>query len=162
MPRPSHGRPMPRSQRIAPAPQWRDPNRSRPPPDLLPMILDDRGVLKRQSRLASFCRQLDIDPAHRAAEFPRRRKMGRRRARRDGSACISHELVLYAEPQVSHDRQEPARNALKPRQRHRTGRFPVLLEIPHRARNQPQYSCDVDLHGACSPSFRARMNIGPT
>src|SRR3954452_6100445 len=80
--------------------------------ELIPMILDHRGVLKRQPRLASFCRQLDIDPAHRAAEFPRRCKMGRRRTRRDGPAGISLELVLSTEPEISLDRQEPARNAL--------------------------------------------------
>src|SRR5262245_61692407 len=80
--------------------------------ELVPVILDDRGVLQRQPRLAAVCRQLDVDPACSAAEFPCRCKMTRRRARRDGPARIPLELVSSAQPQVALDRQEPARDAL--------------------------------------------------
>ena len=51
--------------------------------ELVPVILDDRRVLQRHPRLAAISRYLDVDLARPAAEFPRRCKMARRRARRD-------------------------------------------------------------------------------
>src|SRR5262249_29765198 len=77
----------------------------------VPMILDDRGVLQRHPRLAAVCRQLDVDPARPAAEFPRRCKMRGRRTRRDGPARIALELVPSAQLEVSLDRQKPSRDA---------------------------------------------------
>src|SRR5215470_6588586 len=79
--------------------------------ELVPMILDDRGVLQRHPRLAAVCRHLDVDPARPAAELPRRCKMRGRRARRDGPARIPLELVPSAHPEGSLDRQKPSRNA---------------------------------------------------
>src|SRR5215510_10594344 len=129
--------------------------------ELVPMILDDRGVLQRHPRLAALHRQLDVDPARAAAEFPRRCKMARRRARRDGPARIALELVPSAQPEVALDRQEPSRDAflagqrvpqvidagvVKPCQRHRARWFSVLLEIAHRAPDKSQHSGSVDLH----------------
>src|SRR5215510_1064423 len=129
--------------------------------ELVPMILDDRGVLQRQPRLGAVCRELDVDPGRPAAELPRRCKMPRRRARRDGPARIPLELVPSAQPEVALDRQEPSRNAflagqcvpqvidagvVKPCQRHRARWFPVLFKIAHLAGDKSQYFSDVELH----------------
>ena len=65
--------------------------------ELIPVILDDRSVLERQPRLAALRRESDVDPAHRAAEFPCGCEMRRRRARRDRAARVPLELILSAE-----------------------------------------------------------------
>src|SRR5215510_920229 len=129
--------------------------------ELVPMILDDRSVFQRHPCLAAVGHQLDVDPARPAAEFPGRCKMTWRRARRDGAACISLQLVPSAQPEVSLDRQKPSRDAflagqrvpqvidtrvVKPGQRHRAGWFSVLLKIAHRARDKSQRLGDIDLH----------------
>src|SRR5437899_4801040 len=129
--------------------------------ELLPVILDDRRMLQRQPRLVALCRQPDVDPARRTAEFPRGCKMIRRRTRRDSPARIPLELIASAQLEVSLDRQKPSRDAflacqsvpevidarvVKPCQRHRARCFPVLLKIAHRARDKSQYPGDVDLH----------------
>src|SRR5262245_411009 len=144
-------------------------------PELVPMILDDRGVLQRHPRLAAVCCYLDVNPARPAAEFPRRCKMIRRRARRDGPARVPLELVPSAQPEVSLDRQEPSRNAflagqcvpqiidarvVKPCERHRARWFPILLKIAHRAPDKSQRPGDIDLHPLPSLSFPTR-SIGP-
>src|SRR5262249_49282686 len=163
------GRQMPRKSRDGEVPA--DPHRAWA--ELGPMILDDRRVLQRHPRLVALGRDLDVDPAGRAAEFPRRCEMTGRRARRDGPARIPLELVPSAQPQVALDRQKPSRDTLlagqcvpqvidisvvKPCQRDRARWSPVLLKIAHRARDKPQYAGDVDLHAVLLVGLRHRIS----
>ncbi len=115
-------RASPISDRSQPTPTAPGPNRSQNSSDLSSSARD-MAEGEACGTGAGFG-QLDLDPAHPAAEFPCQCKAARRFARRHGAAGIALDLVAPAELEVALDRREPARNAFL-----RRDRVPQVVDV---------------------------------
>src|SRR5262249_58129725 len=76
-------------------------------------VIDMRDVLELETGATlAVVRQIDLDPAHLAAELPGDRQMAWRLAARDLAACVALQLIAAAEPQVARDRQGATRGTV--------------------------------------------------
>jgi hypothetical protein len=74
-------------------------------------VIDEGDVLELQpGRVLVDRGQPDLDPADRAAELPRRAEGVRRLAPLDRPARVALQLESSADPQLTGDRQKPARD----------------------------------------------------
>src|SRR5262249_13929431 len=89
--------------------------------ELLEVVLADRvavrDVLEHEPRAPVIAREADVDPARRAAELPGQIERLGRIAAGDGPAGVALELIPATELQVTLDRDKPAGQALRGRER---------------------------------------------
>ena len=86
-------------------------------PVLVPLVVVDvRDVLEAERRGVTRGAQVHLDPRHLAAVLPRDREMARRFARGDRAARLAFELIAPTDAEVTRDRQEPPRDAVRVRQ----------------------------------------------